>query len=108
MVAEALQRSVLSYMHHQIIILDEDIDSATAVKQMHDAKAETIIVKNKNDEYIGIITDSDILDKIVMRGEDSDNVSIKTIMSSPIITISAKANVREALELMRLIVIECR
>lgn len=106
MVAEALQRSVLFYMHHQIIILDEDIDSATAVKQMHDAKAETIIVKNKNDEYIGIITDSDILDKIVMRGEDSDNVSIKTIMSSPIITISAKANVREALELMRLNVIK--
>lgn len=102
MVSEALQRSVLSYMHHQIIILDEDIDSATAVKQMHDAKAETIIVKNKNDEYIGIITDSDILDKIVMRGEDSDKVSIKTIMSSPIITISAKSNVRQALELMRL------
>jgi trk system potassium uptake protein len=102
MVSEALQRSVLSYMHHQIIILDEDIDSATAVKQMHDAKAETIIVKNKNDEYIGIITDSDILDKIVMRGEDSDKVSIKTIMSSPVITISAKANVRQALELMRL------
>jgi trk system potassium uptake protein TrkH len=89
-------------MHHQIIILDEDIDSATAVKQMHDAKAETIIVKNKNNEYIGIITDSDILDKIVMRGEDSDKVSIKTIMSSPIITISAKSNVRQALELMRL------
>jgi len=102
MVSEALQRSVLSYMHHQIIILDEDIDSATAVKQMHDAKAETIIVKNKNEEYIGIITDSDILDKIVMRGEDSDKVSIKTIMSSPIITISAKANVRQVLELMRL------
>ena len=102
MVSETLQRSVLSYMHHQIIILDEDTDSATAVKQMHDAKAETIIVKNKNDEYIGIITDSDILDKIVMRGEDSDKVSIKTIMSSPIITISAKANVKQALELMRL------
>jgi trk system potassium uptake protein len=102
MVSEALQRSVLSYMHHQIIILDEDIDAATAVKQMHDAKADIIIVKNKNDEYIEIITDSDILDKIVMRGEDSDKVSIKTIMSSPIITISAKANVREALELMRL------
>lgn len=89
-------------MHHQIIILDEDTDAATAVKLMHDKKAETIIVKNKNDEYVGIITDSDILDKIVMRGEDSDEVAIKTIMTSPLITISAKANARQALELMRL------
>ncbi len=77
MVTEPLDRSVLSHMHHQLIILDEDTDAATAVKLMHDKKAETIIVKNKNDEHVGIITDSDILDKIVMRGEDSDQVSNK-------------------------------
>ncbi|HEU5120421.1 MAG TPA: potassium transporter TrkG [Candidatus Nitrosocosmicus sp.] len=106
MVTEPLDRSVLSYMHHQLIILDEDTDAATAVKQMHDKKAETIIVKNKSDEYVGIITDSDILDKIVMRGEDSDEVAIKTIMTSPLITISAKANARQALELMRLNVVK--
>lgn len=106
MVTEPLDRSVLSYIHHQFVILDENIDSAAAVKQMHDKKAETIIVKNDKDEYIGIITDSDILDKIVMRGEDSDQVPLKSIMSSPILTISAKANVRQALELMRLNVVK--
>ncbi len=106
MVTEPLDRSVLSYMHHQFVILDENTDSATAVKQMHDKKAVTIIVKNEKDEYVGIITDSDILDKIVMRGEDSDQVPLKSIMSSPILTISAKANVRQALELMRLNVVK--
>jgi trk system potassium uptake protein TrkH len=93
-------------MHHQLIILDEETDAATAVKLMHDKKAETIIVKNKNGEHVGIITDSDILDKIVMRGEDSDQVFLRSIMSSPIITISARANIRQALELMRLNVIK--
>jgi trk system potassium uptake protein len=102
MVTDPLNRSVLSYAHHQFIILDEEIDAATAVKLMHGKKAETIIVKNKMDQFVGIITDSDILDKIVMKGEDSDQVPIKAIMTSPLITISAKANVRMALELMRL------
>jgi trk system potassium uptake protein TrkH len=102
MVTEPLDRPVLSFMHHQLIILDEETDAATAVKLMHDKKAETIIVKNKNDEHVGIITDSDILDKIVMRGEDSDQVFLKSIMTSPVITISARANARQALELMRL------
>ena len=106
MVTEPLDRSVISYMHHQLVILDEETDAATAVKLMHDKKAETIIVKNKKDEYVGIITDSDILDKIVMKGEDSDQVFLKSIMSSPIITISARANARQALELMRLNVIK--
>jgi trk system potassium uptake protein TrkH len=97
---------VLSYIHHRFIILDEDFAAAPSVKQMHDEKAETIIVKNKNEEYIGIVTDSDILDKIVMKGEDSGKVSLKAIMSSPIITISARATVKQALELMRLDVIK--
>ena len=60
MVTEPLDRSIISYMHHQLVILDEETDAAFAVKLMHDKKAETIIVKNKNDEYVGIITDSDI------------------------------------------------
>ena len=69
---------------------------------MHAKKAETIFVKQKDRKFIGIVTDSDILDKIVMKGEDSDQVLLKSIMSSPIITISAKANVRQALEIMKL------
>jgi trk system potassium uptake protein TrkH len=106
MVTEPLDRPVLSYINHRFIVLDENTDTASAVKQMHDKKSDTIIAKNKNGEYTGIITDSDILDKIVMRGEDSDQVSLKAIMSSPIITISAKADVRQALELMRLNVVK--
>src|SRR5690606_12274666 len=102
MVTDPLKRPVLSYAHHQFIILDEDVDAATAVKLMHGRKADTIIVKNKTGEFVGIITDSDILDKIVMKGEDSDQVPIKAIMTSPVITISAKSNVRMALDLMRL------
>lgn len=71
MVTDPLNRPVLSYAHHQFIELDEDIDAAAAVKLMHGKKAETIIVTNKQGTFVGIITDSDILDKIVMRGEYS-------------------------------------
>lgn len=52
MVPEPLDRSILSHIHHQLIILDENIDAATAVKQMHDSKAETIIVKNEKNENV--------------------------------------------------------
>src|SRR5215203_409317 len=102
MVAEPLERSVLSYIHHGFIVLDDDTDAASAVKQMHGKKAEIIIVKQKDGKFVGIVTDSDILDKVVGRGDDSDRVLLRDIMSSPVITISAKANARQALELMRL------
>jgi trk system potassium uptake protein len=100
MVAEPLDRPILSYIHARSIILDENVDVATAVREMHSRKAEIIIV-TKNEKPVGIVTDSDILDKVVMKGEDSDQILLKNIASSPLVTLSANGTVRQALELMR-------
>ena len=100
MVADPLDRSILSYIHGQFIVLDEDVNVAIAVRDMHSRRAELIIV-TKDIRPVGVVTDSDILDKVVMKGEDSDQILLKSIMSSPVISLSAKGTVRQALELMR-------
>ena len=100
MVVDPLDRSILSYIHGQFIVLDEDVNVAMAVRDMHSQRAEMIIV-TKDMRPVGVVTDSDILDKVVMKGEDSDQISLKCIMSSPVISLSAKGTVRQALELMR-------
>ncbi|CAN5198745.1 TrkH family potassium uptake protein [soil metagenome] len=100
MVIESLDRPILSYIHARFILLDEGVDVATAVREMHSQKAEIVIV-TKDGKPVGIITDSDILDKVVMKGEDSDQISLKSIASSPLVTLSANGTVRQALELMR-------
>jgi trk system potassium uptake protein TrkH len=68
---------------------------------MQSHNADTIIVLRGNTPT-GIVTDSDIIDKVVMKGEDSDEVFLKSIMSAPLITISPKGTVQQALQLMRL------
>jgi len=105
MITDPLERSVLSYVHGQFFVLDENVDVASAVKQVHAKNAETIIV-TEDEKPIGIVTDSDILDKIVMRGANSDKVLLNSIMSSPIVTLSSKATVRQALNIMRVNVIK--
>jgi trk system potassium uptake protein TrkH len=96
-----LERPVSSYMHRLFVILDENMNVSSAVKQMHSHNADTIIVLRGNTPT-GIVTDSDIIDKVVMRGEDSDDVFLKSIMSAPLVTISPKGTVKQALQLMRL------
>jgi trk system potassium uptake protein len=100
MVVDPLDRSILSYIHGQFIVLDEDVNVAMAVRDMHSQRAEMIIV-TKDMRPVGVVTDSDILDKVVMKGEDSDQILLKSIMASPVISLSAKGTVRQALELMR-------
>jgi trk system potassium uptake protein len=105
MVSDPLDRPILSHLHRRLIFLEEDVDVAKAVREMHSQKAEMVIV-TKNGKPVGIVTDSDVLDKVVIKGEDSDQILLKSIASSPVVTLSANGTVRQALELMRINVIK--
>lgn len=72
---DVLERPVTSYMHRLYVIIDENTNVASAVKQMNLNKAEIIVV-SKNGIASGIVTDGDILEEVVIKGEDSDYVSL--------------------------------
>lgn len=96
----ALERPVASYASTQFVLIDGETDVAKAVERMQVRNGDTIIV-TKLGLPVGIVTDSDILDKVVQTGGDSDLILLKSIMTSPLITASAKATVKEVLGLMR-------
>ena len=100
---EPLERPLSSYIHTQFVTADENSSVAEAVKILQPKNVEIILVTSSslNGEYVGIVTDSDILEKVVMKGEDSDLISLKSIMSSPIITLPSSSTVRQAIQLMR-------
>ena len=99
---EPLERPLSSYIHTQFVTADENSSVAEAVKILQPKNVEIILVTSSSNEYyVGIVTDSDILEQVVMKGEDSDLISIKSIMSSPIITLPSSSTVRQAIQLMR-------
>jgi trk system potassium uptake protein len=99
---DPLDRSVTSHITKQFVILDENVSVANAVSEMHSKKVETIIVQTKDKKEFGVVTDSDILDKVVIKGIDSDEIFLKDVMSHPAVTLSTKATVKGALEIMRI------
>jgi trk system potassium uptake protein TrkH len=101
LMVEPLERPLSSYIHAQFVTADENISVAEAVKILQPKHVEIILVTSNNRKYIGIVTDSDILEKVVMKGEDSDLISLKSIMTSPIITLPSSATVKEAIKTMR-------
>src|SRR6187551_353706 len=99
---EPLERPLSSYIHTQFVTADENSSVAEAVKILQPKNVDIILVTtSSNGKYVGIITDSDILEKVVMKGEDSDLISIKSIMTSPIISLPSSSTVKEAIKLMR-------
>jgi trk system potassium uptake protein TrkH len=97
---DTLERPAASYMQRELIKLEEGTTVATAVEQMQEQKLESVIVI-RNGLAVGIVTSSDVVEKVVLKGEDSRSVSLKFVMSFPVITMSSSGTVKQALQLMR-------
>ena len=70
------------------------------------------VIVIEKDRPIGIITEKDILHRVVTPGKDVYKTLAKDVMSEPVITIEASSMLKDALELMkkkkirRLVVVE--
>ena len=101
---EPLERPLSSYIHAQFVTADENTSVAEAVKILQPKHVEIILVTSSTNsgKYVGIVTDSDILEKVVMKGEVPNSVFLKSIMSTPITTLPSSATVKQAIQLMRI------
>ncbi len=100
-----------SYEHDEIIITVKDIMTkdiisvlpetsvVEASKIMSSRDISSILIKNQGD-YSGIITDRDVMIRIVASGLDP-RTPVSRVMSSPLITINEDAGIEGAAEMMR-------
>lgn len=58
------------------------------------------VVVEENEEIVGVITDRDILDKVVAKGRDPKKVKVKDIMTKNPITIEDDYTINDAIDRM--------
>lgn len=71
-----------------------------AVQLMAKKNIGSVIVVDKR-KPIGILTERDVLKKIVARGMDANETDVSAIMSSPLQTITEETSVSDAASIMR-------
>ena len=84
--------------------LEKIIVNRTAQEAAHKMGAvntSSLIVTDLTDKPIGIITERDLVRRVVANDANSKTVLIKDIMASPIVTIDANSSVEAAADLMR-------
>jgi CBS domain-containing protein len=97
-----LSKKIGSIAEKDYVTLPEDTLVAEAAKVMKDKDVLSVMVISKNsNEPIGIVTERDILYRVVAENKDPFKVTLKNVMSSPLITIAEEESVRDAILLMR-------
>jgi len=90
---------VKDVMVTDLVTIKADISVKKAVKVMNDFEIGCLIVV-KNGEAIGIITERDILKRIVVEGRNPEKTLVGDIMSKPLIVTSPETSLEEAIEAM--------
>jgi signal-transduction protein with cAMP-binding, CBS, and nucleotidyltransferase domain len=97
-----LSQKVRNIIENQYISLPEDTLVAEAAKVMKKEDVSSVLVTNKSsNEPIGIVTERDILYRVVAENMGPFKVPLKEIMSSPLISINEESSVADAISLMR-------
>jgi signal-transduction protein with cAMP-binding, CBS, and nucleotidyltransferase domain len=87
-------------MSSPVISVSEGTDIAELAKVMKDHNVGAVIVTNKEEQPVGIVTERDIVTRVVAQGRDHDDVVAKSVMSSPLHVVAPDMSLMEAMRLM--------
>ena len=112
-----MRRDILTYLassrhciedliENELVTLPEDAVIADAVKLMKDGGISSILVRSlsspvENPLITGIVTERDILYRVIGGNKGPYKTILKEVMSSPVVTIEKGSSVNEAMSLMK-------
>lgn len=86
---------VRELMTESIVSVDSKTSVMEAAKLMAEKAVSSVLVRSQG-ELVGMITDRDIISRVISKGSDSSKVRAGEVMSSPLLTIDENATVDEA------------
>jgi CBS domain-containing protein len=92
--------SISEIMTQKLETIDPSNTTQEAAKKMADKNVSSLVVIDRADKPIGIITERDLVRQVCVNEASSSTVIIHHIMSSPLVTIDANSSVEAAADVM--------
>jgi CBS domain-containing protein len=92
--------TVSHVMRTKLETVNQSSTAQEAAKRMRDKRVSSLVVIDKKEAPIGIVTERDLVRQVCSKDISSNNIIIHHIMSSPIVTIDVNASIEEAAEKM--------
>jgi CBS domain-containing protein len=92
-------QKVRDIMNQEVIVITPEAMTDEAARIMGKKHVGSLIVMSDG-KPVGIITERDLLSNILARGRDLGEVKVSSVMSTPLITISPTASIKEASQTM--------
>jgi CBS domain-containing protein len=95
-----VEAAVRQVTRKELVTIYSHSTAQEAAKRMRSKKVSSLVVIEKGDAPVGIVTERDLVRSVCSRDISSDSVLIQEIMSSPIATIDVDASIEQAADKM--------
>ena len=96
--SDTIQLWIRKNMHDTVLSLHSIVPASDAAKLLEDSKTNAIVVL-ENQIPVGMVTNKDLMIKIVAHSYPLDT-PIRRVMSTPLISITPETDIEDALDLM--------
>jgi CBS domain-containing protein len=83
----------------EVLKIEADASALDAVKQMVEANVGSLLVTDGG-EVTGIVTERDYLRRVAHEGPTDDSVTVRDLMSSPLVVVSPETEIDECMAVM--------
>ncbi len=93
------EQTVAKVMTKQVMAVELNVNAKDCAKAMAKRGVSCAVI-TQTGSAIGIVTERDLVSKVLAEPIDAKNVLVRDIMSTPLITVGPKATVTSAAEMM--------
>ena len=97
---QGMPLKIKDVMVRKVITLDGNAFVKDAVDVMNEFEIGCLIVVNEEGKAVGIVTERDILRRVVAEEKNAKKTKMSEIMSSPLVVVESSTEVEEAVKLM--------
>jgi CBS domain-containing protein len=90
---------ILGDKGNEVLKIDAAASALDAVRQMVGANIGSLLVTD-GDEVTGIVTERDFLRRVAQEGPTDEGVTVRDIMSSPLVVVSPETEIDECMAVM--------
>ena len=71
-----------------------------AANRMNKKGIKSVLIKENND-YLGILTETDLMFEVLIAGKDTKQTKVEAIMSKPLVSLDENETISKAVDIMR-------
>jgi len=90
---------VRDVMARRVLLVEATSSAKNSARMMNKFSVSSLIVSSEGD-IVGIVTERDILTRVVASGQNPEEVTVREIMSEPIIVVNPDTPLEQAVQIM--------